>query len=209
MTLVRAVLLFAVATAASRTAQAQDLSQFFDGFGASAKTNYEAPNGRYHLQVPGGLLMQVNEDNPDPNIVVFSGEMRQGVQTELVVKRVDVTAGAASSQLMLTTRDNHLARLPNFTVEQVRKMRIANRTCTILRGRFDFQGNKAYPMAIEQAYVIDGTDGFVIGMEVPYEAYHDMSERMQQVYRSFVPVRPRSEPVAVPPEKSEAHKTGK
>lgn len=178
-------------------AQAQDLSQFFDGFSA-AKTSYEAPKGRYHLQIPGGLLMQVDEDNPDPNMVVFAGDLKAGTRAQLVIKKVEVTPGAASSQLMLTTRDNHLNKLANFTVEQIRKTHIANRTCTVLRGRYDFQGNKAYPMALEQAYVIDGSDGFVIGMEVPYDAQGDMWERMRQVYQSFVPVRPRAEPVEVP-----------
>jgi len=194
----------------SRVARAQDLSQFFEGFGSSGKTTYEAPNGRYHVQVPGGLLMQVDEDNPDPNMVVFAGDIRPGLRAQMVVKKVEVTAGAASSQLMLTTRDNHLAKLPNFTVEQVRKIRIANRTCTLLRARYDYQGNKQYPMALEQAYIIDGTEGFIVGMEVPYEVYGDMADRLQQVYKSFVHVRPKAaEPKGEPASASEAHKSGK
>lgn len=192
------ILCGAVGTMTAGRANAQDLSQFFEGFSGS-KTNYEAPKGRYHMQVPGGLIMQVDEDNPDPNMVIFAGEMKAGTRAQLVVKKVEVTPGAASSQLMLTTRDNHLVKLANFTVEQIRKTHIANRICTVLRGRYDFQGNKAYPMAIEQAYLIDGSEGFVIGMEVPYDAQADMWERMRQVYQSFVPVRPRAEPVEVPP----------
>jgi len=195
---VGALVVIAVLVGASARAHAQDLSQFFEGFNQS-KTSYEAPKGRYHLQVPGGLLLQVNEDDPDVNIAIFAGEIKSNTRAQLVIKKVEVTLGAASSQLMLTTRDNYLSKLSNFTVEQIRKTRIANRTCTVLRGRYDFQGNKAYPMAIEQAYVIDGSDGFVLGMEVPYDAQSEMWERMRQVYQSFVPVRPRTEPLEVSP----------
>jgi hypothetical protein len=69
----------------------------------------------------------------------------------------------------------------------------------VLRGRYDFQGNKAYPMAIEQAYVIDGSDGFVLGMEIPYVYYNEMASRMKQLYASFAPVAPKSEAPPVPP----------
>ncbi len=179
-------------------AAAQDIINqiLHEGNNSDSDANYHAPSGRWLVHIPYGMSA---EQSDDPNMIVFSGHA-QGVSAQILIKRVDVEAGAASAQLMLETRDNHLKKLPNFTVLSTRKAKIAGRNCAILLGRYDYQGNKAYPLAVEQAYVIDGSDGFVIGLEVPLGQYNDMQPRMKQIYESFQPLQPA-------PPKTETSKT--
>lgn len=178
----------------------QDLSQFWRE-DWDTTSGYKAPSGRYRVHIPTG--MQAQSDPNDPDLVMLSGESR-GVQMSILIKRVKVTPGAASSQLMLTTRDNHLKKLPNFEVVQTRRVKIAERQCAVLTGKYDYQANKGHPQYIEQAYIIDGGDGFIIHVEVPGYAYNEMLDRIKEIYSSFRPlstaVAPSAPvPLAAPP----------
>ena len=166
-------------------ANAQDLNQFFKGEDWETTSSYKAPSGRYRVRIPSGMTPQTDQNDPD--LVFMAGDTR-GVQVSILIKRVKVTPGAAASQLMLTTRDNHLAKLPNFSVMQTRKAKIADRNCVVMTGRYDYQANKGHPQVIEQAYVIDGSDGFIIHLEVPAYAYNDVQDRIREVYESFRPL---------------------
>lgn len=174
---------------AAAEAQAQaDLTKFLgeerlDG----SSQGFGPPSGRYRLHIPGG--MEQTSDERDSDLIILEGESR-GVSAKILIKRVDVTPGASSSQLMLTTRDKHLAQLPNFRTLKSYKVKIAGRQCAVLLGEYDFQGNKGYPQTVEQAYVIDGSDGFIIHLEVPSASYGDFSDRLLEIFRSFRPMSP-------------------
>lgn len=187
------LLLLAILPALSIT---QDLSEFYRE-DWDTTSGYKPPSGRYRVAIPSGMETQTDPSNPD--MVLLSGESR-GVAMSILIKRVKVTPGAASSQLMLTTRDNHLKKLPNFTVLQTRKVKIADRTCMVMTGQYDYQANKAHQQVIEQAYVVDGSDGFVIHIEVPAYAYGDIQDRVREIYQSFRPLSTTSKAPPPPPE---------
>ncbi len=163
-------------------AETDPLLQQFIGGGADH--DFVAPSGRFRVRVPSGFELQ---EDKDPNAVTFVGQI-QGVDTVLVFRRIDVTPGASSSQLMLTTRDRFLAKLPHFTVLRQGTVKVAGRNCAKLIGRYDYQGNKGYPQIVENAYVVDGGDGFIIHMEIPEGLYRSFERDLRDVYKSFKPV---------------------
>jgi hypothetical protein len=148
-----------------------------------------APNGRYRVRVPSGFVLQ---EGDDPDTQIFLGQV-SGVDTTIIFRRIPVTPGASSSQLLLTTRDRFLQKLPHFTVLRQNQVKIAGRKCAKLIGRYDYQGNKGYPQIVENAYVVDEADGFIIHFEIPEGLYRGFERELNDLYKSF-------KTVAVPPQ---------
>ncbi len=195
------VLMLGFARNAAAQQQGQDplLQQFMnseldEGNGPSG--GFLSPTGRFRLRVPGGFILQ---EGNDPDTLIWLGNV-SGYDAKLVIKRINVTPGAASSQLMLTTRDRFLNKLPNFTVIKQTSAKIAGRACAVLIARFDYNGNKGYPMIIENGYVVDGGDGFIIHMETVENGYQYAGRELADVYKTFKMIPPpAAAPVAPPP----------
>lgn len=183
-------------------AQGQDplLDQFVQSElneGNGASQGFLSPTGRFRVKIPGGFEQQ---EGTDPDTLIFNGQS-SGYAVKLIFKRLSVTPGASSSQLMLTTRDRFLSKLANFTILKQGSAKIAGRQCATLIGRYDYQGNKGYPQIIENAYVVDGGDGFIIHFEVQEPGYTYAARDALDVYKSFKMIAPpQAEPVAPPPQ---------
>lgn len=154
-----------------------------------------SPTGRFRFRVPGGFEQQ---ENTDPDTLVFNGQS-SGYPTKLIIRRIGVTPGASSSQLMLTTRDRFTQKLPNFTVLKQGQTKIAGRACATLTGRYDYQGNKGYPQIIENGFVIDGGDGFIIHLEVEEAGYNYAIRELAGVYKTFKTIPPPAAAPVAPP----------
>jgi hypothetical protein len=187
------VLATMVASAEARAADDPLLQQFMQSESLQSPNHgFLAPTGRFRVRLPSNFTLQ--ESSEDDNLI-FTGEIG-GVDAALIVRRIDVTPGASSSQLMLTTRDRFLTKLPHFAVMRQGSVKIAGRPCAQLIGRYDYQGNKGYPQIIENAYVVDGSDGYIIHMEIPEGLYKAMAKELIDVYKSFklVPVKAAPSP---------------
>ncbi len=195
------ILLMVLGTARTSFAQGQDplLNQFIQSEldeGNGSSSGFLAPTGRFRFRVPGGFELQ---EGNDPDTLIWLGTV-SGYNAKLVIKRISVTPGASSSQLMLTTRDRFLNKLPNFAVLKNTTFKIAHRPCAVMIARFDYQGNKGYPMIIENGYVVDGGDGYIIHMETADAGYQYAARELADVYKSFRMIPPPSAaPVAIPP----------
>src|SRR5450432_3963270 len=64
-----------------------------EGNNSDSDANYHAPSGRWLVHIPYGMSA---EQSDDPNMIIFSGHA-QGVSAQILIKRVDVEAGAASA----------------------------------------------------------------------------------------------------------------
>lgn len=159
-----------------------------------------SPSGRFRVRIP--KLEQA--DNNDPDTITFNGETTGGTPFLLIFRRVAVTPGASPAQLMLVTRDRFIEKLPGFTVLRTSQVKIAGRTCSWMMGRYQFQGNRGYPQIVENAYVVDGADGFIIHSEIAEQQYNDIVPMLNDIYKSFKTITPQVErPVAPPPPKPE------
>jgi hypothetical protein len=170
--------------AAEARAENPLLQQFIGEELSAPEKGFLAPSGRFRVRIPQGFELK---DGSDLDTVILVGQI-QGVDAALIVRRVDVVPGASSSQLLLTTRDRYLAKLPHYTVLRQGEVKVAGRRCAKLIGRYDYQGNKGYPQIVENAFVIDGADGFVIHMEIPEALYKSMAYELAEIYKSFKPI---------------------
>jgi hypothetical protein len=173
---------------------------------SNGQGGFLSPTGRFRFRVPSGFEQ---EENNNPDTLMFIGQV-SGYPAKLIIRRIDVTPGASSSQLMLTTRDRFLQKLPNFTVLKQGSAKIAGRACATMIGRYDYQGNKGYPQIIENGYVVDGGDGFIIHVEVQEAAYNYAAREIADIYKTFRTIAPpTAAPVAPPPADSGAKKPSK
>jgi hypothetical protein len=199
-----------LALSAAASAQQDDplLNQFLRnelGEDSGPSSGFLSPTGRFRFRVPGGFELQ---EGDDPDTLAFNGQS-SGYATKLVIRRISVTPGASSSQLMLTTRDRFQQRLPNFTVLKQGTTKIAGRQCARLIGRYDYQGNKGYPQIIENGFVVDGGDGFIIHMEVEEAGYTYAARELAGVYKSFRTIPPPAAAPVAPPAPAGADATKK
>jgi hypothetical protein len=91
---------------------------------------------------------------------------------------------------MLNTRDGPLAKLPHFEVLRTKKVTAAGRPCINLIGRYDYEGNKGYPQIIDQTYIIDGADGFILHFEVGEPGYDALTHSIAMLQKEFAPITP-------------------
>jgi hypothetical protein len=160
-------------------------------------SGFLSPTGRFRFRVPSSFEL---EEHKDPDTLIFNGQV-SGYPAKLIIRRISVTPGASSTQLLLTTRDRFLQRLPHFTVLKQGTAKIAGRLCATLIARYDYQGNKGYPQIIENGYVVDGGDGFIIHIEVQEAAYQYAAREIADIYKTFRTIPPpAAAPVAPPPQ---------
>jgi hypothetical protein len=167
-----------------------DVQQFLEqnaGENTEHEGGYHAPNGRWRMPIPSSFA--ISDDETTPDFVVFNGASR-GFGVKLIVQRVKVVPGASSSQLMLSTRDGPLAKLPHFAVLQTKKVSAAGRPCVNLVGRYDYEGNKNFPQIVDQTYIVDGGDGFILHFEVNEAGYDSLVQRIADLQKHFTPITP-------------------
>jgi len=160
------------------------LQQFMGNELATPEKGFLAPSGRFRVRIPQGFELS---DESDLDTTILVGDI-SGQPAALIIRRIDVVPGASSSQLLLTTRDRYLAKLPHFTMLRQNAVKVAGRKCARLIGRYDYQGNKGYPQIVENAFVVDGADGFVIHMEIQEGLYKAMANELLEIYKSFRPI---------------------
>lgn len=156
---------------------------------------YVAPHGRFRFRAPSALEL---DESSDPDTLIFRGNAN-GNPVVMIFKRVGVTAGAQSSQLRLTTRDRFRDKLPNFTVIRQGTAKIAGRPCATMLGRYDYQGNKGYPQIVENAFIVDGAEGFIIHTEVAEPGYPYIARDIADVYKTFKTIPHPSQALVKPP----------
>ena len=151
---------------------------------------------RFRVLLPDNFMLQ---EGTDGDTQMFKGDVGQGIFAIIVFRRLSVTPGASSAQLMLTTRDRFLDKLPSFNAMlKTATVKIAQRNCAWMIARYDFQGNRAYAQIIENAYVVDGSDGFII---ISSGGPRDRLERLaardgRSVYKTFRILTPQLDQAA-------------
>ena len=158
-----------------------------------------SPSGRFRVKIPNNFQQQ---DDKDPDTLSWMGDLGNGVPMQLIIRRVTVTPGSSPGSLLLTTRDRFQSMLPGFAVLKQQSVKIAGRSCAWMLAHYDYQGHRGFPQVIENAYIVDGGDGFIIHSEVAETDYQAAAPVLGEVYKSFRTIAPAPDkPEAPPPEK--------
>ena len=158
---------------------------------------FMAPGRLFSVGVPIGWQIALHED--DPNTIDFkaTGKPGNGI---LQIRRIPVPAGAHPRQLMLNAIETRLSRLPNFKTAKKRSVQVAGYPAAAVLGTFAYQGNLQFPVAIEEIYVVTGTEGFVLHFECFEPSAPALAPDLERFYSTFQP-RPSGaaqDPFAVP-----------
>jgi|GEM_PF-4831311 len=113
--------------------------------------------------------------------------------------------------MMLRSRDYVLNKLPHFEIKSTQTILIGGQVGVQLIGQYDYLGNKAYTMMIEESYFKDNTNGFIFHLEIPQGFYPALAPVMQQIYQGFVPQQliPTTLPAEEPKKPKKTKKTNK
>lgn len=164
-------------------------------------TPFTAPNRIFSVNIPpswGAALVE-----GDPDTVQFRSHQLPGHGT-LYIRRLTVPAGAHPRQLLLNALEDRLRELPGFRLHQKRDVRVAGHPAASLVGAYDFHGNAQYPRALEEIYVVAGTDAYIFHFECAEPVAGAYAGDLTKLYTSFQPRAPatQSTPFAVDEEKT-------
>lgn len=173
--LVAACLLLSCTAAAPARAQ-QEM-----GLGPPPTRPFLAGDGSFAGKVPANWTAS---DFPRAHIVQFA--IPGPGAAWLQVQRTQVPAGARPKQLLLKARESRLDKLPHFREFGHRELLMNGLRAASLSGDFWYQGNAEYPRAVEELFVVDGTEAF----ELHFECFEPMVESLRGdvmgFYLSFV-----------------------
>ena len=141
-----------------------------------------AADGSFAGQVPASWAAS---DFPRARTVQFS--IPGAGAAWLQVQRLQVPAGANPKQLLMRARESRLSKLPHFRQFGQQELLVNGMRAASLSGDFWYQGNAEFPRAVEELFVVDGTEAF----ELHFECFEPMVESLRhditQFYMSFVP----------------------
>ncbi|MEM6732389.1 MAG: hypothetical protein AAF658_12595, partial [Myxococcota bacterium] len=118
----------------------------------------------------------------------------------LHIRRLAVPEGANPRQLMLTSIESRLSKLPGFRVAARRDVQVAGHAGAAVAAAYDFHGNAQFPRALEEIYVVVGTDAYVFHFECAEPAAGNYTRDLTLFYTSFQPrvvAAPNQAPFAV------------
>jgi len=168
------------------------------GSSSSGGRRFVAPGKLFGVKLPGQWTVHLHEKDPytyefrppDPKADAF-----------LIIRRIQVPAGANPRQLRLQALEKRLSKLPHFKVLQEGDAKVASFPAASLTATFAYQGNLQFPRAVEELYVVTRGEAFIFHFECfqPYAA--KLSNDINYFYKTFRP-RPRrsvTRPQAPPP----------
>ncbi len=153
-------------------------------------TAFVAPNRIFSINIPptwGAALV-----DGDPDTIQFRSTRLPG-HGALYIRRVTVPTGAHPRQLLLNALEDRLSKLPGFRLAQKRDVRVAGHPAASVVGAYDFHGNAQYPRALEEIYVVAGTDAYIFHFECAEPVAGSYANDLTKLYTSFQPRAPATQ----------------
>lgn len=151
------------------------------GLGPPPSRPFLAGDGAFAAKVPSSWAAS---DFPKTHTVQFS--IPGPGAAWLQVQRLQVPAGARPKQLLLRARESRLAKLPHFREFGRQELLVNGLRAATLSGDFWFQGNAEYPRAVEELFIVDGSEAFELHFECFEPMVGAMRADINAFYMSFV-----------------------
>lgn len=149
---------------------------------------YVAPGRMFTAAVPPSWTVK---EGKDPNEVQFyptgPGD------PVLYVRRITVPAGADPIQLALRAIDERLSKMPFFKLLSKRRVTLAGKKAATITGAYAHQGNIQFPRAIEEVYLVNDKEAFILHFECFEHTAGRFAAQLNGFYESFIP-RPGDSP---------------
>lgn len=166
------------------TARAEILGNGFGGFaGPPPTTPYLAADGSFALKVPASWAVKENKAEPDK--VTLRALAARDAFVE--VRRVQVSENARPKQMVLRAKETRLGKLPHYKEILTREMNVSGAPAASIIGTYWYQGNAQFPRAVEEVFVVFGTEGFMFHFECFEPMLQALAPDVNGIYLSFVP----------------------
>ena len=174
-------------------AHAEVLGNGFGGFnGPPPTTPYLAADGSFALKVPA--TWAIKEHRGDRDKVTLRSLVANDAFIE--VRRVPVSANARPKQLVLRAKETRLAKLPHYKELLTRELAVNGSPAASIIGSYWYQGNAQFPRAVEEVFVVFGSEGFMFHFECFDPMLQALAADVNSIYLSFVPHPAPVAPVA-------------
>ncbi len=155
-------------------------------FGNAAKP-FIAPDRMFAVSLPSGWTVKQG-DNPNEVQFYPPGDGNPVMH----VRRLDVPAGADPIQLALRALDTRLTKMPGFRLGSKKRVTVGGHRAASVTGTYAFQGNIQFPRAIEEVFVVVGSEAFVLHFDCFEGNASKFAAALNRFYQSFTP-RPGTE----------------
>jgi hypothetical protein len=161
-----------------------DPSILFSRGQSNEQAPYMAPHRLFSIRLPSNWSPHTFADRPE--LVEFR-LIDSPITALLQIKRTSVMEGARAKQLMLRAVELRLKKLPHFNETSRRDVNIGGVQGAAVTGVFWYQGNAQYPSAIEEIFLVLGTDAYELHFECFAPLSGQMAGELNRLYQSFVP----------------------
>ncbi len=170
------------------------LAQYETDILAPPPKPFVAPGRLFSVQLPAAWEIILTKD---PYTIQFAPETEG--DAILWIRRIVVPAGAHPRQIRLQALEQRLRKMPSWKMVNQRDVRVAGKPGAAVIGTFAHQGNVQYPRALEEVYLVAGSEAFIFHFECfePFAAAYAVE--LNKLYASFVP-RPPGEITPPAPE---------
>ena len=142
---------------------------------------FVAPNRLFQIQIPDGWQIATTAD---PNTIQFTPN--QGGDAYMWVRRINVPQGAHPRQLALHAIDSRLKKLSLFKVINQRNTKIGGHRASTILGTYAHQGNIQFPRAVEEVFVVTGSEAFILHFECFEPVAGHYAPTLNTIYQSFM-----------------------
>lgn len=154
-------------------------------------------DGLFSLRMPHGWGQA---ESDDAAMIVLKPV--DGSDAFVVIRRVQVPAGAHPRQLVLNAIDQRLSKMPRFELLKKRDAKVSGAPAAVVIGRYAHQGNIQYPRIVEELHVVVNTRGFIVHFDSFEVDAPVLAPALEVIYRTFVSPAgatiPGQEPPAAP-----------
>lgn len=164
--------------------------------GAKSQHKYVAPGQLFQVEIPPEWGVTANAEDPDN--VTFMPK-NSNFRVFIAVRRLPVPPGAAAMQIALQAKEQRLQLLPLWQEQSTRKVVVAGRPAVVVTGNYYFQGNREYPIILEELIVALENEAFIIHFESFTGAAASFGPILEKFYATFQP-HPAPEQIQQQPE---------